>query len=217
MTLTRDRLLLTDSWYKLSDGTEISEVKVPYILQRLALPGKSGVAESKLTASVQERMANDFYASAETKQSSKPTNSKDKNRYKLPFLHTTYKYKPKKQKRSHVQNKMAQHRILRNFQQVAAALTSGYDVYFRVELSACAVPDQVKVDRASFGGMIKNFVFVRQDGSRSGRRDYIYFISHKTVMGNQGECVEMFAVSDSGVGFISDCNQWLAERGPMLR
>ncbi|BFZ19208.1 hypothetical protein BsWGS_22246 [Bradybaena similaris] len=183
MTLTRDRLLLTDSWYKLSDGTEITEVKVPYILQRLALPGKSEVVEATPTASVQERMANDFDASTETKQ---PTNSKDKNRHKLPFLHTTYKSKSKKHKRSHGQNKMAQHRILRNFQQVAAALTSGYDVYFRVELSACAIPDQVKVDRASFGGMIKNFVFVRQDGSRSGRKDYIYFMSHKTVMGNQG-------------------------------
>ncbi|CAG5125888.1 unnamed protein product [Candidula unifasciata] len=186
MTLTPDKLLLTDSWYKLTDGTQITELKVPYILQKLALPSKPGAMTEKSTTSLQDQMSNDIDTPTETKQSLQQNNPRHENSYKPLRSKTDKTYKPGKQKRSHSEKRTTQHRILRNFQQVAAALTSGHDVYFRVELSACTIPQQVKVDRLSFGGMIKNFVFVRQDGYRNGRKDYIYFLSHKTVMGNQG-------------------------------
>ncbi|CAL1530661.1 unnamed protein product, partial [Lymnaea stagnalis] len=181
MTLTDDKLLLTEGWYNIKDGTSISEVKVPYHLQKI---------KAKDAASRAATLYND---------SPSPVKPKTRPAFKPKSLETKKDSIPRRRSRDFYSrghapgrhdanlNHGIHDRVLGTFSQLAAALTSGYDVRFRVELSACSVPPQIKLDRLSFGGKIRDFVFIRQDGAKNERNDYIYSVTKTTVMGPQGK------------------------------
>ncbi|KAH9504958.1 hypothetical protein Btru_061164 [Bulinus truncatus] len=163
MTLTLDRLLLTEGWYNIRDGSNVSEVKVPYILQKLK------------TTNVDDPQDEPDEAQSPTVRAKGRRAIQPKSLERRRESHS---------ERARVEADNV--RVLRTFHQVAAALVGGYDVTYRVELSACSMPQQIVLDRLSFGGRVKDFLFVRRDGVKNDRTDYVFFVTKKTVVGSQG-------------------------------
>ncbi|KAK6982367.1 hypothetical protein BgiMline_017740 [Biomphalaria glabrata] len=164
MTLTSDKLHLTEGWYNIKNGNQVLEVKVPYIFQKVKaseMPQRDSFEEQVTSTKLKGRRA------IQTKSLERRRESKSARTPDGP------------DSGSHT-------RILRNFQQVSAALNAGYDVTYRVELSACSMPQQIMLDRMSFGGRVKDFIFVRQDGGINDRTDYVQFVTKKTVTASQG-------------------------------
>ncbi|XP_059147772.1 uncharacterized protein LOC131935400 [Physella acuta] len=170
MTLSEGKLLLTEGWYNVKDGSSISEYKVPYVLNKLRSP---------------ELLQKDASPPADNlPPASQP--QREKKVVLTPKSLVTRRDRNPTRTRGEPYNPPAEPRVLRTFRQVASALMTGYDVRYRVELGACALPNHVSIDRLSFGGQVKEFVFVRRDGAANSRSDYVHFTSATMAMGSQG-------------------------------
>uniref|UniRef100_A0A0B7AIU0 Uncharacterized protein n=1 Tax=Arion vulgaris TaxID=1028688 RepID=A0A0B7AIU0_9EUPU len=190
MILTKDQLQLTEGWYKLSHGTQLTELKISHILQKLPVADTLRFDRNKIRNSGLQQTGNDVYSADKPPRSDnslkqpswtenvvKPAvifRNKEINKKKIPNIDRR------------ISERIRRKTILRSFQEVLAALTYGYNVYFRIDLSMCLTPDQVNTARTVFGGKVKNFVITRQKNTSKRRRNSIYFLSQKNRIGNTG-------------------------------
>lgn len=77
--------------------------------------------------------------------------------------------------------------ILSDYNAIAKALHRGHLVFYSVELSACALPAQIKAERLSFGDFVDSFE-TRQGGGRREEAS-IRFWQTKFVQGDEGGCI----------------------------
>ena len=82
--------------------------------------------------------------------------------------------------------------ILTDYDAIAKALHSGHLVFYSVELSACALPAQMKAERLSFGDFVDSFESRLGDGGRE--QASIRFWQTKFVQGDEGQCVTLHCI-----------------------
>ncbi|GFN94864.1 hypothetical protein PoB_002137000 [Plakobranchus ocellatus] len=202
------QLVLTEEWYKVLNGSHVTERKVPYIFDKLiptrhdsthsndsstgklmqALKTSASVVrpyqtEPRIFSTAEEPLHgvyNDLGKSGTQTPGHQYASDRPSSLVQLDSFESSRRYKDSTSGRTR------QLKMLRNFRQVEDALTSGHDIGFQVKLSSCLGPQQAKVDRLSFGGNIKDFVMVRKNRRGKGKGDYIFFRTQRTVMSGRG-------------------------------
>lgn len=88
--------------------------------------------------------------------------------------------------------------VLPDFKSIVKALHSGQTVFYAVELSACSLPSQHKVERMSFGDYVESFESFF--GGTSKDKATVRFWQTKSVQGNEGieELTREITVKDNG-------------------
>ncbi|XP_005090508.1 uncharacterized protein LOC101857298 [Aplysia californica] len=197
MTLAKNKLMLTEGWYKVKDGTRITEVKVPYILKKIPKSKSSHPQAAGRLPGNKKKSKKEILSNETTKKEKKKDKTKNKKKGKSGRKGNNKRNRTKYAGRRRLRARSRSHHRLRmppsdpvmvdNFIQVVHALKSGRELSFLVNLSACSPQPREADSRTLFGGKVKDFVYVSQDGNDYSRKSsYVFFTTETSVVGNNG-------------------------------
>lgn len=75
--------------------------------------------------------------------------------------------------------------VLKDFDSISEALYTGRVVFYNIELTACALPPQNKVERLSFGDFIDDFEISPRD-KKLKKKAFVRLWQTKYIQGEEG-------------------------------
>ncbi|CAG5126134.1 unnamed protein product [Candidula unifasciata] len=189
MTLTKDQLLLTEGWYRITKKLRLAEVKISYVLQKSQTPDVHKYGRHKSHNSDLQIITNEVLPPYHI-QSPSISNGQFRNNtmesYR-PITNKIHRGRNHLAKKHEWKRKKGTKKInLKSFLQILLALTSGHEVHFLIDLTLCSNLGNATGSRSSFSGRVKNFGYVKDTEDNNFRSGHIRFMTRKNSIGNQG-------------------------------